>query len=161
MRAVTIETHGDLFVPIVAATAKQLCVPTGRGCHLLPDLCMAGETGFLFGLAGVTQRNQRLMRIGVTTLAVIQLKMWPVAVAMVTGRDCFSACRRMLRMAVEAINLGGVFASGGGNSLLLEDMTLATVFQAQQARLGREDRTCEADRQQENCRAEAKANKVT
>jgi hypothetical protein len=132
------QTAGNKFVSVMAAGAEQLRMAAGRCRHLLPHLGMAGKTLRAQRFHRISQRGQRLMRIGMAIQAVLDLKMGLPLMAKGAGNYCIFSFRQMLRMAVKATRLCGMFPPFLGKSLLLEPMTLAAILLLQlRLRLGR------------------------
>jgi hypothetical protein len=128
VRLMTIQATGTEAMTSMAVSAEKLRMPTGRCLHLLSHLGMTGKACLASWFYRVAQREQRLVRIGMTLQAVIDPEVRLPLMTLDTGGYCICPFRRMLRMAFDAADLGGVFASLSGNCLALKPVTLGTIL---------------------------------
>ena len=85
MGFMAVEADGDLLVPAMAAGAIEFPMAAGVLIHLVTDLGVTGKAFLAHRLQGISQRDQRLVGIGVAVPAAADLIMGAALVALVAG----------------------------------------------------------------------------
>ena len=150
MGFMAVEAGGDLLVPAMAAGAIEFAMATGVLIHLATDLGVTGKAFQAHRLQGISQRDQRLVGIGVAVLAAVDLIMGEALVALVTGAKSVPGPGRMLRMAVKAADFGRMRSPGYLQRPHFFTVTLATIALFQFGRIGSNGTNAERGHQQED-----------